>query len=133
MFGKQSEKDTILFTGYRNCSTVCANTLPILQKLAKQNQNARLQVIFIELTGSEEKKKFLEPKFFPDIKWVKVKAEQEPILLSLLQLDRFERDHHSSRVVLHRGGSDIIQVVDHFSESKYNDWSQNSKKSLSLF
>lgn len=130
--GQNSKVDSILFTGYNNCYTVCAKTLPILQKIAKNHSLGNLQVIFIELPNGDGQSAFLASNQFPNVKWVRLPPEQKSKLLKIIHLESYQKSHHSNLVLLHKSGSEEIEFLENFSETKFEEWNQNTKKSLSL-
>jgi cytochrome oxidase Cu insertion factor (SCO1/SenC/PrrC family) len=134
LLGLGTIRDTVLFSGYRNCPTVCANALPILQKIASVHADRPLQVVFLDLTGDQNaRESILRPEHFPNIKWVRMEETFAKHLLSKIHLERASADHHSSRVLLQRRGSDQFEIMENFSERLFLDWSEKSKKSLYSF
>jgi hypothetical protein len=103
---KQNTYDSIFFCGYRNCGTVCSRALPILERIAEQNDSQSLHVYFLDLTKTKENPgNFLNPESFPHIRWISLPASQAKVVLSHLGLEAWSPDHHSGRLLFHRGGT----------------------------
>ncbi len=124
ILSKNSGVDSIIFSGYSNCYTICAKTLPLLEKIATEHPTEALQVIFLELKKNSPQSGRLVPEQFPTVKWVSVNSEQERQLLSDLGLESYSTDHHSAVVLLHKKRANYLELVENFTESKYNDWSK---------
>jgi len=110
---KQNGYDSIFFCEFRNCGTICSNTLPILEATASKYESSGLRIYFIDLSEfSKEERGFLKPEAFPHIRWITIPKAQQREILKTLGLEQWDKNHHSSRLLVHLAGTNELTWVE---------------------
>ncbi len=121
---KENHFDTLIFSGYRNCASVCSRTLPILESMAKDPNLKETQIVFLDLTDAQAKVEILTPKQFPHIRWIYPPKSKLRETLSLLGLDRSDTNHHSARLLIHKRHSDTLTWREKIDSDFPKEWAK---------
>ncbi|WP_411823754.1 hypothetical protein [Leptospira sp. 'Mane'] len=121
---KGDDFSTFVFSGFTNCPTICANSLPWLEKIASESPQNKVKVIFLDLgeLGNSDSGKMVFP--FPHIRRVSLDKRESRQILEKLKLNRSNTNHHSSRLLIHREFSDQIEWVDRVDSRFYANWAK---------
>ncbi len=115
--------DTLVFSGFLDCPTVCATSLPWLEKLGEAADSNSLRLVFLDLSGDfGDEKEEIHRMRFPHVVRIVVPPSNQREILSQLGLDRFEKSHHSARLFIHERKSDKITWQNRVGEKFYKDW-----------
>ncbi|BDA77588.1 hypothetical protein LPTSP3_g05180 [Leptospira kobayashii] len=120
---EEDDFSTLVFSGFLDCQTVCATSLPWLEKIVSETQPNKVKVIFLDLSETENPSGLATfSTRFPHIQRVKPDAKERHSVLEKLRLVRSNTNHHSSRLFIHRAGSSEAEWVDRVDSRFYTNW-----------
>ncbi len=122
---RKDDFSTLVFSGFLDCPTVCATSLPWLEKIVSESPPNQTKVVFLDLSETENPSGLAKLSArFPHIQRVKPDAKERHSVLEKLRLVRSNTNHHSSRLFIHRAGSSEMEWVDRVDSLFYANWSK---------